>query len=143
VAERASEAGATPDTTKAKGAAYEMQRVDVTINVPKDKPKGTVALRGLGLVTMTGNEVIPNGDIVVRDNKIVAIGPRGKVTIPPAPRSSTSPARPSSGTGRHPRPHLGVLGIHQLRCPVPRPAGLRCHHPTRSPNLFRRRSDVS
>lgn len=62
--------------------AYEAARTDVEIVAPKDRPRGTVVLRGARLVTMKGNEVIPDGDIVVRGNRIAAIGPRGSVTIP-------------------------------------------------------------
>jgi imidazolonepropionase-like amidohydrolase/Tol biopolymer transport system component len=63
-------------------ALYEPQRVDVVIHVPKDKPQGSVALRGARIITMKGNEVIENGDIVVTNNRITAVGRRGSVTIP-------------------------------------------------------------
>src|SRR5438309_2041729 len=53
---------ATPDTTRR--SAYEPQRYDVEIVARKDKPSGTVALRGARIITMKGTEVIPNGDIV-------------------------------------------------------------------------------
>jgi Tol biopolymer transport system component len=61
---------------------YEAARQDVVISVAKDKPKGTVVLRGARILTMKGNEVIPKGDIVVTDNRIVAVGAQGKVTVP-------------------------------------------------------------
>ncbi|HEX8942840.1 MAG TPA: amidohydrolase family protein [Gemmatimonadaceae bacterium] len=61
---------------------YEAARHDVTITVPKDKPQGTVVLRGARILTMKSSEVIPKGDIVVKDNRIVAVGAQGKVTIP-------------------------------------------------------------
>lgn len=61
---------------------YEAARHDVVINVAKDRPHGVVALRGARILTMNGHEVIPKGDIVVRDNRIVAVGPQGKVSIP-------------------------------------------------------------
>jgi Tol biopolymer transport system component len=61
---------------------YEAARHDVVITVPKDKPQGVVALRGARILTMKGQEVIPKGDIVVKDNRIVAVGAQGKVTIP-------------------------------------------------------------
>jgi Tol biopolymer transport system component len=61
---------------------YEATRNDVTITIQKDKPQGTVALRGARILTMKGSEVIPKGDIVVKDNRIVAVGAQGKVTIP-------------------------------------------------------------
>jgi Tol biopolymer transport system component len=61
---------------------YEAARHDVAITVPKDKPQGVVALRGARILTMKGQEIIPKGDIVVKDNRIVAVGAQGKVTIP-------------------------------------------------------------
>ncbi len=61
---------------------YEATRHDVAIAVPKDKPQGTVVLRGARILTMKGTEVIPKGDIVVKDNRIVAVGAQGTVAVP-------------------------------------------------------------
>jgi Tol biopolymer transport system component len=61
---------------------YEAAEHQVIITVPADKPTGVVALRGARILTMKEHEVIPKGDIVVKDNRIVAIGPQGKVAIP-------------------------------------------------------------
>jgi imidazolonepropionase-like amidohydrolase len=61
---------------------YQPHRVDVEIVVDKDKPKGTIALRNARIITMKGAEVIERGDIVITDNRIAAVGPAGKVTIP-------------------------------------------------------------
>ena len=52
-----------------------------------DAPSGTVALVGGKVVTMTGDGISPetvidNGVVVVRGNKIVAVGKQGQVTIP-------------------------------------------------------------
>jgi Tol biopolymer transport system component len=76
------DSAARADTAKKGTAVYEPQRYDIEIVAPKDKPRGTVVLRGARLITMKGAEVIANGDVVVRDNRIVAIGERGKVAIP-------------------------------------------------------------
>src|SRR5262249_10555998 len=63
---------------------YEATKNDVVITVPKDRPQGTVALRGARILTMKGpgQEIIPKGDIVVKDNRVIAVGPQGKVQIP-------------------------------------------------------------
>lgn len=66
--------------------AYEAARVDVEIRMPKDKPRGTMVLRGARVITMKGDEVIESGDVVVRDNRIAAVGPRGSLPIPPDAR---------------------------------------------------------
>jgi len=75
-------ANAAADTTKKATIAYDAQRYDVELIARKDKPRGTVALRGARIITMKGNEIIANGDIVITDNRIVGVGPRGKVNIP-------------------------------------------------------------
>jgi hypothetical protein len=61
---------------------YEPARLDVVITVPKDRPTGTVVLRGARIITMKGDEVIASGDIVVHDNRIQAVGPTGSVAVP-------------------------------------------------------------
>lgn len=43
---------------------------------------GVIALRNARLITMKGEEVIPRGDIVITNNRITAIGPSGRATIP-------------------------------------------------------------
>jgi Tol biopolymer transport system component len=66
----------------AKQPAYDPSRVDVAIRVPRDVPQGTVVLRGARIVSMKGNEVIENGDVVVTGNRIVSVGASG--SAPPA-----------------------------------------------------------
>ena len=61
---------------------YEAARHDVVITVPKGRPRGVVALRGARILTMKEHEIIAKGDIVVKDDRIVAVGPQGKVDIP-------------------------------------------------------------
>jgi Tol biopolymer transport system component/imidazolonepropionase-like amidohydrolase len=66
----------------AKLPAYEPPRVDVTIHAPRDVPRGTVVLRGARIISMKGDEVIENGDVVITDNRIVSVGPRGQAPPP-------------------------------------------------------------
>jgi len=69
--------------TAASKPAYEPARLDVAITVPKDKPRGTsVLLRNARVITMKGDETIERGDVLVRDNRIVAVGPAGSVQAP-------------------------------------------------------------
>jgi len=55
---------------------------DVVIEAPRARPKGTLVLRGARLVTMKGDEIIESGEIVITDNRIAAIGPKGSVQVP-------------------------------------------------------------
>ena len=48
----------------------------------RDIPRGVAVLRGARVVTMKGTEVIANADVVIRDNRIAAVGARGQVSVP-------------------------------------------------------------
>jgi len=76
-----SRAPTSVDSTRADSIA-EPTRVDVHIVVPRDKPSGVVALVGARIVTMKGDEVIEHGTIVVKDNRIAAVGESSAVQIP-------------------------------------------------------------
>ena len=41
-----------------------------------------LALTGARIITMNGDEIFERGDIVIRNNRIEAVGPVGSVTIP-------------------------------------------------------------
>ncbi len=57
---------------------------EITVNVeePRKKPSGTVVLRGANVITMKGDEVVQDADVVVTDNRIAAVGKRGSVKVP-------------------------------------------------------------
>jgi Tol biopolymer transport system component len=71
-------AEATPPAPK-KSLAEE---IEIGLEQPRQKATGTVVLRGAKIITMKGEEVIADGDIVVTDNRIAAIGKRGSVAAP-------------------------------------------------------------
>ena len=63
----------------------------IALNVEKPRPTppmppGSIVLRGARAITMRGNEVIADADIVVTRNRIAAIGKRGTVKTPPNAR---------------------------------------------------------
>lgn len=76
-----------PDTTAKPSPAYRPVRLDVTITVPKDRPTGSVVLRGARIITMKGDEIIENGDLVITNNRITAVGRSGSVPIPAGART--------------------------------------------------------
>jgi Tol biopolymer transport system component len=67
-------------------ATYKPTEVRVRVNGTRDIPQGAVVLRGGRAITMRGTEVIENADVVVQNNRIVAVGPRGSVTVPAGAR---------------------------------------------------------
>ena len=62
------------------------EEIAVGIEQPRRKATGTIVLRGAKIITMKGNEIIPDGDLVVTDNRIVAVGKRGTVAVPAGAR---------------------------------------------------------
>ncbi len=47
-----------------------------------DKPKGRIAFTNARIITMEGDEVIENGNIVINQNRIEAIGKASEISIP-------------------------------------------------------------
>jgi len=67
---------------KPKEADPGVESFEVALDFPRAVPKGSVVLRGARVVTMKGDEVLENADIVVNGNRIAAVGARGSVQIP-------------------------------------------------------------
>ncbi len=85
VAREAAIAAARRDTSIAESARprpYMPAETRVLVPVARDLPTGTVVLRNAKLVTMKGDEIIARGDVVVRNNRIAAVGASGTVTVP-------------------------------------------------------------
>ncbi len=66
--------------------ALHADTIEVNLRVPRAHPSGTVALRGGRLITMKGDEVIEDGTVVIRDNRIVAAGPSASTSVPEGAR---------------------------------------------------------
>ena len=65
------------DSTVRKHLPYQPAEQRVTVSAQRDVPQGTVVLRGAKVVTMRGTEVVENADVVIRNNRITSVGPRG------------------------------------------------------------------
>jgi Tol biopolymer transport system component/imidazolonepropionase-like amidohydrolase len=63
------------------------ETIAIAVSAPRAKPQGSFVLRGVRVVTMKGDEILPNADIVVTDNRIAAIGPSGGITVPAGAKS--------------------------------------------------------
>lgn len=78
-----SQGSASPDAPETEG-------IHIGFSAPSDSPSGVVALTGARIITMaqaTGTPaVIENGTVVVENNRIVAVGPAARVTIPATAR---------------------------------------------------------
>jgi imidazolonepropionase-like amidohydrolase/Tol biopolymer transport system component len=63
-------------------AALDSTGIEIGLVLPSDKPTGTIALTNVRIITMEGDKVIENGTIVVKENKIIAVGETRSTTIP-------------------------------------------------------------
>ncbi len=79
-AEPADTAGAPREETEEP--RYRPREHRIRVRFARDIPRGVVALTGARVITMRGDEVIEDGVVVVRDNRIAAVGRRGAVEIP-------------------------------------------------------------
>lgn len=64
------------------GGLGNVRKHDVVVEAPRDIPDSALLLRGGTAITMRGDEVIENADILIRANLIVAIGRRDEVDVP-------------------------------------------------------------
>ncbi|WP_156842334.1 amidohydrolase family protein [Novosphingobium aquimarinum] len=73
-----------PAEKDAPGFVAPTSGLDLAMTVPADKPTGAVAITGAKILTMAdaNGGVIENGTIVVRGDRIVAVGPASSVSIP-------------------------------------------------------------
>jgi Tol biopolymer transport system component/imidazolonepropionase-like amidohydrolase len=62
---------------KLKEEEKDVEEIAVTLEVPRKTPKGSIVLRGATVVTMKGDEVLKDADVVVENNRIKSVGARG------------------------------------------------------------------
>ncbi len=114
----AGETGQTDDEAETAEAedddapGYQPVEVRVRVEATRDVPDGHGVLRGGRVVTMRGDEVIENADVVVRANRIVAVGPRGSLEVDESARildvRGTTIVPGFVDTHAHMRPSFGV-----------------------------------
>ena len=91
---------------------YEPVELRIVIEATRDIPEGLVVLRGARVITMVGDEVIENADLVVRNNRIEAVGRRGSIDFDDGADiidvSGTTIVPGFVDTHAHLRPSVGV-----------------------------------
>ena len=61
---------------------FEADEIKIKVPYKRDIPQGNLVLKGARLITMKGKEIIENGDILIENNRIKAIGTSGSLSIP-------------------------------------------------------------
>ncbi len=69
-----------------KQNVLDIQQTEVVVERPRKHPTGTVVLRGGRAITMRGDEVINDSEVVITGSRIVDIGRRGSVAVPQGAR---------------------------------------------------------
>jgi Tol biopolymer transport system component len=64
------------------GGTNAPQETRLSLEFPRAIPRGNILLRGAKAITMRGDEVIENSDILIQDNRIAAVGSRGSFDVP-------------------------------------------------------------
>jgi Tol biopolymer transport system component len=70
------------EVKKKEEPKYRAVETDVKVYYQRDMPKGMVLFKGARIITMNGDEVIENGDILVENNRIKAVGRSGTLNAP-------------------------------------------------------------
>ncbi|MCF1191577.1 amidohydrolase family protein [Mangrovimonas sp. AS39] len=70
------------DKKEEKFDDFEAEEIKIKVFYKKDTPKGNLLLQGARIITMKDDEVIENGDLLIENNRIKAIGSSGSLNIP-------------------------------------------------------------
>ncbi|MDX2302452.1 MAG: amidohydrolase family protein [Microscillaceae bacterium] len=68
---------------KKEEAKFEAKEYEIKVPFAKDMPQGRALLKGARIITMKDKEIIEQGDVLIENNRIKAVGPTGTLTIPP------------------------------------------------------------
>ncbi len=68
-----------------RGQQHSADATERRIEVPviRDTPRGKVLLKGARLITLNGDEVIEQGEMLIENNRIVKVAQRGQIAAPP------------------------------------------------------------
>lgn len=59
-----------------------LQETKIKIELPRQVPEGDILLSGARVITMRGDEILPDADILITRNRIAAVGARGTLHVP-------------------------------------------------------------
>ena len=73
---------AAKSVDKKKPPKLKPEVIGVSLEFPRHNPSGQAVLRGARVITMHGDEVLEDADILIKDNRIVAVGKRDSSPVP-------------------------------------------------------------
>jgi len=73
--------GEDGDKEEEEDEGYKPNEIRIKVKVEKDVPQGSVLLKGARIITMNGDEVIENGDLLIENARIKAVGTSGSLEV--------------------------------------------------------------
>lgn len=67
---------------KEEAAEFEATEFKIPLRYAQDIPEGSLLLQNARILTMEDSEVLETGDILIRNNRIQAVGPTGSLQVP-------------------------------------------------------------
>ncbi|MUP44321.1 amidohydrolase [Gramella sp. BOM4] len=67
---------------KDKLESFKATEFKIDLSYKKDIPQGVALIKGGRIISMKGDEIIENGDILIRNNRIAAVGQSGSLQVP-------------------------------------------------------------
>ncbi|NJW55619.1 hypothetical protein, partial [Salinimicrobium oceani] len=61
---------------------FKADEYKIKILFKKDIPEGVAVIRNARILTMKDRQIIENGDILIKNNRIAAVGPAGSLQVP-------------------------------------------------------------
>lgn len=83
----------TTGTTLHRRSARGEDSLTLAVTLPRASSTGSLVLRSVTVITMEGDQVVRDADLLVTDGRIAAVGPRGRVAIPTGARLIELPGR--------------------------------------------------
>jgi Tol biopolymer transport system component len=74
--------GAVADADRPVAGQDGVEAFEAVVETPRDIPAGVLVLRGGTAITMRGDQVITDADVVIVNNRIFGVGPRGSLAVP-------------------------------------------------------------
>lgn len=69
------------EKNKEEEKAYEANEMRVKVEVPRDIPQGSILLQNARVITMNGDEIFEQGDILIENNRIKQVGATGSIAV--------------------------------------------------------------
>ncbi len=66
---------------KDKVEPYQAAEIEIKTYITKNKVEGLVLLKNARIITMKGKEVIENGEVLIKDNRIIEVGEADKIQM--------------------------------------------------------------